>query len=246
MTALESGMSSGNRELGRVFEKELQREFQLAFERLLQEQRAEASGQRLEMLHRDLTGTRKLLEVAVWPALKSLQGIVLEKELVTSNGVKAYIDAFYTPLWFALEANGYVSHVETITRERYSFEQMKIRSIGGKRFVYLPFSWDELDKRPDACLRSFYEQLGQYGVNKRVEFMQLSVYEREVLRLLVSSPEAVLIQEIREVLQVCKPTCRKLLVQLHQKGLIRSVGGGEHRFHRFTIEEKGRELVLGR
>jgi len=61
--------------------------FELEFAALLEEQRSRASGQRLEMLHRDLAGTKEMLRVAVWPVLKSLKGLILEYERVSRSGV---------------------------------------------------------------------------------------------------------------------------------------------------------------
>jgi hypothetical protein len=219
-------------------------DFETEYAQLLADQRRGANGQRLEMLHRDLTGTKKLLEKVIWPALKSFSGIVLEYEIVTTSGVKAYVDVFYEALWFAMEANGYVSHVETITRERYSFEQMKIRSLGGYRFTYLPYSWDELDKKPELCLRSFYEHLGNYRATDNKDFLELPVYHREVLRLLLTSPGPVYVYDIRRYLHLSSVPCRKILLEMTERHLIKPVGGGVLRYHGFDIDERGKALLL--
>ncbi|WP_276353672.1 hypothetical protein [Cohnella caldifontis] len=60
--------------------------FEQEFARFLAQQQAEASGQRLEMLKRDLTGTKKLLEVTVWPVMRSFEGLILEHEMVSTSG----------------------------------------------------------------------------------------------------------------------------------------------------------------
>jgi hypothetical protein len=62
--------------------------FEVEYEKFLQQQRESASGQRLEMLNRDLSGTKKLLEFVVWPVLKSFVGVILEYQIVSSIGVK--------------------------------------------------------------------------------------------------------------------------------------------------------------
>jgi hypothetical protein len=64
--------------------------FKQEFAKLLEKQKKMATGQRLEMLNRDLSGTEKLLEVVIWPILHSFEGIVLEYELVSLTGVKVY------------------------------------------------------------------------------------------------------------------------------------------------------------
>ncbi|RED51715.1 hypothetical protein DFP95_14010 [Cohnella lupini] len=121
---------------------------------------------------------------------------------------------------------------------------MKIRSVGGYRFTYLPYTWDELDKRPELCLRSFYEQLGNYRTTDNKEFHALSVYQREVLRYLLTSSGPVLVADIRRYLHLSSVPCRKILLEMTEQNLIKPIGGGAQRYHEFDIEEKGKALLL--
>lgn len=125
--------------------------FEQEFELFLKEQQRTAKGQRLELLKKDLIGEKKLLREIIWPVLKSFRGIILEYELVSASGVKIYIDIFYEPLGLAFESEGYVAHAENITRDRFSFERARVRTIAMYGYKYIPFSWDELNKKPDAC-----------------------------------------------------------------------------------------------
>lgn len=136
------------------------------FDAYVEQQKRSATGQRLEMLSRDLTGTRKLLEAVLLPTLGSLDGIILEYEMVSTTGVRIYIDVFYPPLFAAFECDGFVAHGENLTRDRFSFEKMRVRTIALQGFRYLPFSYDELDKKPEACCRAVYELLGGTGVRR--------------------------------------------------------------------------------
>ncbi|WP_217597095.1 hypothetical protein [Cohnella sp. GbtcB17] len=56
----------------------------------IEKQRKSASGQRLEMLQRDLSGTIKLLTDILLPVFGTLDGFHLEYEIVGTNGVKLY------------------------------------------------------------------------------------------------------------------------------------------------------------
>ncbi len=62
--------------------------FEADFVRFLQAQQRKAEGRRLEMLKRDLTGTKKWLEAALRPVLKSFEGVALEHEVVSSSGMR--------------------------------------------------------------------------------------------------------------------------------------------------------------
>lgn len=111
----------------------------------------------MEQLQKDLTGEKKLLGTILWPVLKSFEGLTLEYELVSISGMRIFIDVFYEPLWLAFESEGFVAHAENITRDRFAFERMRIRTIASYGYKYVPFAWDEMDKRPEACRRSVYE-----------------------------------------------------------------------------------------
>jgi hypothetical protein len=209
----------------------------------IEEQKKQATGRRLEMLNGDLSGTKKLLGL-LWPILKSFKGIILEYEMVSNTGVRMYVDIFYEPLGICFEAEGYVVHEEKLTRERFSFERMRIRTIGNRKYTFYPFSWDEMDKRPEACRRDIYELLGSMGSVSGSRLNELPVYEREVLRFAVVRFEPFGVQEVRQLLQLGRETSRNVLRSLTDKGYLRAVGGSEQRCFEFEITQEGRELFL--
>ncbi|MCC3376101.1 hypothetical protein [Cohnella sp. REN36] len=129
----------------------------------LEAQKEVAMGQRLEMMQGDLSGTRKLLPAVLLPVSGTFRGLTLVYEMVSLSGARISIDAFYEPLGIAFEAEGYVAHHERITRDRFSFEKMRIRTFGNCDYAFYPFSWDEMDKRPEVCRRAVCELLGRKG-----------------------------------------------------------------------------------
>ena len=157
--------------------------------KFLNRQMGQATGMRREILKKHGAGEKKLLET-LWPIFKSFDGFVLEHEIVTTTGVRNYIDALYAPLGIAFEAEGFVSHAERATRGRFDSERNKVRSTGIVGFVYFPFSWDEMDKRPELCRRSVYEIMGQLGMHLS-ETIELSLYEREIIRRRLLHPEQI-------------------------------------------------------
>jgi hypothetical protein len=220
--------------------------FELEFETFLESQKKSATGQRLEMLNRDLSCTKKLLEVVVWPVLQSFKRIILEHEIMSSTGVKLYIDIYYEPLGIAFESEGFVVHAEKITRDRFSFDKMRIRSIGQYEYRYTPFSRDELDKQPEACRRSFYEIIGKYStrIGGRA-FKELSVYEREVIRygLLLNRPFRV--SDVKECLNCEYKRAHGVITQLRTKKLIEPCGTGKERVHSYVLLPMARKYLLG-
>lgn len=152
------------------------------WEKFVQSQRRTASGNRLERLKKNLVGEKKMFKEALWPVFRSFEGFSLEYEVKSLSGVHIYLDAFYHPLKIAFESEGFVPHAETITRDRFSFERMRIRTMAYLGYKFVPFTWDELDQHPEMCRRTVYELLGRYSGKDDRAYRELTVYEQEVLR----------------------------------------------------------------
>jgi hypothetical protein len=100
--------------------------FEDEFNKFLAEQRRSASGQRLEQLQKDLTEEKKLMKEVICPVLKSFDGLSMEHELVSTTGVKIYIDVFFQPLGIAFESEEFVAHAENITRECLAHKELTV------------------------------------------------------------------------------------------------------------------------
>ncbi|WP_239617459.1 hypothetical protein [Cohnella mopanensis] len=211
------------------------------------QQRESATGQRLEMLNRDLTGTKKLLEVVVWAVLKSFEGVTLEYEMVSSTGVKAYIDVHYAPLDVAFECDGFVAHSEKITRDRFDFEKTRVRTMALIGLTYKPYSKDQLDKQPDACRRSFFELIGQRSsLAGSLAMEQLSVYEREVIRYALQLMRPLRISDVNYTLQCKYDLSHKVIYQLINKRLLKPIGTGSKRYHEYILLPLAKEYLVQR
>ncbi|CAI6083979.1 hypothetical protein [Cohnella sp. JJ-181] len=207
----------------------------------IEKQRKSAKGQRQEMLQRDLSGTIKLLTDLLLPVFGTLDGFQLEYEIVGASGVKIYADVYYEPLGLVFECDGYVPHVELMTRDRFSFERMRMRTFALGGYTYFPFSRDELDKKPEMCKRAVYEALGRRGRGGG-GLLELAVHERELLRMAADS-RMFTSQDVRDWLGVGHRKARELIGSMKQTQFIVRVGGGDRRDYGYTIGEKGRELL---
>lgn len=205
------------------------------FEELLEKQKKEASGQRLEMLGRDLSGTKKLVETVLLPTLKTLDGIILEHEIVSQSGVRIYIDAMYPPLLAAFESDGFVAHGENLTRDKFSFERMRVRTITVGGFRYVPYSNDELDKRAEACRRTVYELLGRYGSVPGSKLSKLPVYEREILRFGMTLNDSFSLAQASECLLLSQRSTSQTLHRMVEKQLLIPTGTGGIRYHGYFL-----------
>ncbi|KIL36727.1 hypothetical protein SD71_06965 [Cohnella kolymensis] len=215
-------------------------------EAFVEAQQSSAGLRRLEMLHKDLSGTKKLLGSVLLPIVKTFEGITLEHEMLSMSGMKIFGDVYYEPLGIVFEAEGFVPHAENITRDRFSFEKMRIRTIQTTYgFEYIPFSWDDMDKKPETCIRAVYELFGRLANREDLALNELPVYEREVLRFAIVHNGAFHVADACLWLQLGRLTSREIMKRLEAKELIAPVGGSEKRCHAFRITDKGKLLFLG-
>lgn len=209
----------------------------------IEQERQSAKGRRLEMLNRDLSGTIKLLTDILLPVFGTLDGFHLEYEIVSSTGVTLYADVYFEPLGFVFECDGFVPHVELITRDRFSFERMRMRSFALHGYKFIPFSRDEMDKKPDMCRRAVYELLGKYGhVQREVE--TLLPNERELIRF-GAARTSFTQGDVRKCLMVNSDTARKIIRRLVTEAWIEPVGGSERRRYSYRVAQKGRAWLSG-
>lgn len=218
--------------------------FDVEFEAFLLEQKKTAKGRRLEMLQKDLTGERKMFSEVLWPVFKSFHGFILEHEIVNTGGFSIFMDAFYEPLGLAFESEGYAYHAENITRDRFSFERSRVRTIASRRYVYIPFSWDELDKKKEACQASIYELLGKFGL--RSEGEDFSLQEKELLLHALRLNRPFRLMEVKGFLKAGRVNSMKVLQKLEERGLILPNQTSGERRHFYEISKDAvKDLLYG-
>ncbi len=88
-------------------------DFEAIYQKYLKEQKNEAEPRRLEMLERELIGTK----------------LEMEHRITNSSGVSLFIDVYHERLRLGFECEGFSAHAETITRERFTFEKSKVRTM---------------------------------------------------------------------------------------------------------------------
>ena len=218
--------------------------FEQAFDRFLKEQQRQASGQRLEMLRRDMTGTKKLLESTLWPVLKTFDGMTLEYEMTSASGVKIYGDVYVAQLDAVFESEGFVVHAENITRDRFSFERMRVRAMVMYGHKYIPFTWDEMDKKPEMCQRTVFELLGRFGGSTQSgDGDRLSVNERELLRYALRLGRPVTLADARWCLGMSKGSCIGLFKKLVEKKVLAPYRGDRQRVYAYLVQDTARRLL---
>lgn len=193
--------------------------FEDRFTEFLKEQKRTTDKRRLEMLNRDMTATKLLIKNILLPVLGTLQGVELEYRIKNSAGVSLFIDVFYAPLRLGLECEGFAAHAETITRERFSFERSKVRTMASLGISYLPFSMDEIEKRPETCRNSLAAILDYYS-HTMPKVAELSLYEREAMRYFSTLHTPFALADIQRHFKISRNKSIKIMHNLLAKQLI--------------------------
>ncbi|WP_276354671.1 hypothetical protein [Cohnella caldifontis] len=213
------------------------------FDRMLERQIRTAKGQRLEALRRDKTGEKLLYCEVLRHVLPSMNWI-LEYEMLSLNGVRIYLDFYCPDFRLAPECVGFVPHAQNLTRDRFDFEQTRIQTMAVHGIVYLPFSWDQLDKKPEKCRRVLYEWMGRRASIPGTSWEALTVYEREVIRYGLYIGRPFKIREVQECTGLKEDKCRQILRNLLEKKMIIPKGKGTLRHHSYLVEPKAKEFMF--
>lgn len=218
--------------------------FEKHFEVYFNEQKRMASPRRLEMLKKNLAGEIMMAKNVLFPVIGSFDDLEMEHEMISLSGIRIYGDFFYRIFRIIFECEGFVSHAEVITRDRFDFEKMRIRTCAQNSYIFYPFSWDDIDKRPEVCRRALYALLGRLGSNGGMTQFDLSLYERELLRYALRLNRPIRLEDACYCLQLGKTRCAVVLKTLHNKDLIQTFGNGIHRIHFYEVTEKGRQTMF--
>ncbi|MFS0727618.1 hypothetical protein [Paenibacillus sp. 1P07SE] len=216
--------------------------FEEAYEQFLQKQMRGARGNRLERLEKIGEGEKKLLKL-IWNIFKSFDGFHLEYELIDFNGVRIYLDVFYEPLGIVFECDGFVVHAELITRDRFTFERLRIRSMAMHRYIYVPFSYDELDKKAEACSKSIFELLGRLGASTTEPFAELSLTEKALLRYVRELNRPFRMKDVMQCVKKSRGAHQRYIAKLIAKGLITPVGANKQSYHFYELSDAARERL---
>lgn len=212
-------------------------------ERFLKDQMKGAEGRRREMLEKGLTAEIAMLKELIWPVLGSLEDVEMEFELVSMAGIRIYADFCLLKYRMILEVEGFVVHAEKVTRQRFDFERMRIRTFAEQGYIFVPFTWDELMKQPEACRRTLYAIIGKLG-GDGVRHDGLGVREKEVLRCALALNRPIRLADVRGCLKLSEPSSRKVLKMLVHKGYLLPEGSGAMRVHAYTLTEEGRTAIV--
>ncbi|OAS15242.1 hypothetical protein [Paenibacillus oryzisoli] len=146
--------------------------------------------------------------------------------------------ACHPQIRIVFEEDSFITHAEKITRDRFSLERARARSVAMLGYTYFPYSRDELEKKPILCQRNLYGWLGRFGTVQEAGLLKLPIYEREILRFALTCNKPFGMKEVCHWLQLTRETCSKIVRDMAAKDLLSHSGGSQTRSYQFLITEK--------
>lgn len=216
--------------------------FEEQFELFVVQQKKLASPRRSEMLERDLSGTKRMFKELLWPVFQTFDGFQLEYELTGPGGVKIYVDVMYVPFGLAFECEGFSVHAETITRERFNFEKSRVRTMLLSGCVYIPFTWDELDKKGEQCRSFISELLFKYQSTTNIK-STLTLYEREIMRCAMSLGRPIRMSDMCACTGKNSDFIYKVIYSLIEKGLLKPSKSTPSRHFSYVVDVRAIEYI---
>lgn len=212
-------------------------DFEHAHLRFLEHHTALRTGERKGRLIRGHSFAEKLLLKNVWwPLFGDFNDLHPEYEVYDWNRKSQFIDFAFLPGFgrFAIECDGFQSHVKDMDREKFSYALNRDTFLTGIGWRMLHFSFDDVQNRPEVCRTLLQLVLSPHMLRKPTADPVI-LMEKEVLRLAWSLGRWIRPRDVCEHLKVNFRTARNKLVSLSKKGLLRPIQRGQHiRYYELT------------
>lgn len=181
----------------------------------------EAKGkERLEKAHshREIL----LLKNVWWPLFHSFDHLYPEYEVPDFVDGVWHLDFAYLrrPFRICIEIDG--------SREQFADNEIRQDHLIADFWVVIRFSYDDIKNNPKRCQQVILNVLGRL-YREHVSDVQLSPYEKEIIRLSVRQPRPITPADVALSIRVCDKTARALLKSLAEKRLLERSGGGKQR-----------------
>jgi hypothetical protein len=184
-------------------------------------------GERHRRLVKGLGYAEKYFLENVWfPLFGQLDHLHPEYEVTDFKDSFRYIDFVYVHQWLrlAIEIDPFGTHHRDMSRDEFSDERDRQNDLIIDGWKVIRFSLDRIRNNPRACQRRIQNLIGKYLIEWQ-RLKELSIEEREIIRLGHRVGRAIKAQDIKEWLHVSSPSAKKLLSGLVRKGELQPASG---------------------
>ncbi|QJD84794.1 DNA-binding response regulator [Cohnella herbarum] len=213
--------------------------FETEYRNWLNKHIAQSSGERLRRLkERHGFGEKFLLVQALYPVIRSLDDLYPEYEFIDSDGNYYYMDYAYLrkPKPTSIESDSFGSHARDADRWSFSRGLDRQNEIVLAEWNILRFSIDKLKENPLACQKHIRKMLEVWYGEDSSEMMDLSLYQREIVRLATRSATPITVAMVSSCLGRNEKLAREQLHLLVEKGIL-VAASGEKRIQSYKLRK---------
>ncbi|MBO9610954.1 MAG: DNA-binding response regulator [Paenibacillaceae bacterium] len=202
--------------------------FEDAYRSWLQKHITTSHGERLRRLkERHGFGEKCLLQHGWWPVVGSLADLHPEYPFATLNGNHYFMDIAYlrAPKPTCIEADDFGSHARDADRGSFSRGLDRQNEIVLAGWNILRFSLDKLKEKPFECQNHIRRMLLEWYGQDHAALLDLSVYEREIVRLAARTNTSITPRDVSQLLGKSDRFARDHLHNLEKKQLLEAASG---------------------
>ncbi|GAE25370.1 hypothetical protein JCM9140_1361 [Halalkalibacter wakoensis JCM 9140] len=201
--------------------------FEEEYQTFINEHLQARTGERLRRLQEGHKHAEMLfLKHVWWPLFHHFRYLHPEYEVNDFKDGKRYLDfAYIRPaIQICLEIDGYGPHLQNISRWQFSDSLERQNQLVIDGWTVIRFSYDQVKEKPRRCQQIIQQAIGRW-LGDELDHTTLSLVEKEVLRLAISSGEAISPIKVEKHLKLSGKTVRKVLSQLVDKKMLLPASG---------------------
>lgn len=216
-------------------------EFEAQYQKFIFEQTKGMGTSELADFHKrhDASG-RLFLEFVWWPVMGHFEHLYAEYAVEDFKDGTRYLDFAYLrgPFRINIELDGFNGHQREVSRWQFSDNTRRQNHIMLDGWKIYRFTYDDLKERPRGCQQFIQQVIGKYFGDG--PFPELSMRERELVRLALLHGDVIKPIEVREAVDAGKDQLRLLLRGLVEKGVFLPLSEGR-RVARYQLSPKWKE-----
>jgi len=196
---------------------------------------------------KDMVIWRKLiLQNIWWPAIGNFDHLHPEYEVSDFRDGTRFLDFAWLPGFARLnvEGDGLETHARKISRTGFDDDRIRQNHLIIDGWSVLRFTHDMVKERPRMCQQMLLQFMGKlYGkqkTNTDAHNLQLSLEEKEILRLAFRLSSAIRPQDVSDLLNIESQKSRKLLHRMSAKEILLPAGDGNQRIKAFRLSQNVR------
>jgi hypothetical protein len=180
-----------------------------------------------------------------WSAFGNFEYLHPEYEIQDYLDGYRYLDFAYIRTSFraCFEIDGFGPHWRDVNRRQFADQLIRQNHLVLDDWKVFRFSYDDIRERPRQCQQLLQQMMGRW-LDPNINVLQLSINEKEIVRLAKRIMRPVTPVDVSTHLDICRRTAQKHLQQLLIKQVFTAEGGGSIRIRSYRLQLNRPDLYM--